>query len=159
MRKIVIKKNEFVLRETKSELVISDFEYTQLVNSETTIEEIIGIGGIGKIIEENIDLSNYKVNFYKWENFNYKKKVVKTWYELLPELINSIKFEATFIKKNKEERNMLCKFEATRYLNNEILTVYDLVKCDYRSINMNTLSKVIIDNTAYTLKKEELLNL
>lgn len=159
MRKIVIKKNEFVLRETKSELVISDFEYTQLVNSETTIEEIIVIGGIGKIIEENIDLSNHKVNFYKWENFNYKKKVVKTWYELLPELINSIKFEATFIKKNKEERNIVCEFEATRYLNNEILTVYDLEKCDYRSINMNTLSKVIVDNTAYTLKKEELLNL
>jgi hypothetical protein len=87
----------------------------------------------------------------------YDKKTVKSWYELLPLMIKEKRFEALFIKKDKSERKIKCKFEATNHLSKGILTVFDLEKEEYRSINLETLKKVIFDRVIYTSKNQEIL--
>lgn len=158
MKKIIIKKSEFVLRRTINELEIDEVEYNKLVSGEIAIEGVLIFNGMGKLLAEDIDLSTSRVNHYNWKPFQYNNKTLKSWYELLPQIINSEKFDATFIKKNGEERNIVCEFEATHHIDKNVLTVYDLAKCDYRSINMDTLSKVVIDNTVYTLRDGKKLN-
>lgn len=80
-------------------------------------------------------------------------------YELIPTLIQATSFEVVFVKKNGKERTMKCLFESTRYIEQGIMTVFDLVKEQYRSINFKTLSKIIINDFVYqiTLKGKFLL--
>ena len=70
-------------------------------------------------------------------------------YELIPTLIKASSFEVVFIKKNGQERTMKCLFESTRYIEQGILTVFDLVKQKYRSINFKTLKQIIIADMIY----------
>jgi len=72
-------------------------------------------------------------------------------YELIPTLIKASSFEVVFIKKNGQERIMKCLFESTRYIEQGILTVFDLVKQKYRSINFKTLSQIIVADMIYQL--------
>ena len=69
-----------------------------------------------------------------------------TIYSLIPELIEAQNIEATFVKANGEERTMECIFESTRYINQGILTVFDMEKRAYRSINIKTLKHLCINN-------------
>lgn len=70
-------------------------------------------------------------------------------YELIPTLIKATSFEVVFIKKNGKQRTMKCLFESTRYIEQGILTVFDLVKQQYRSVNFKTLSQIIVDDLVY----------
>lgn len=72
-------------------------------------------------------------------------------YELIPTLIDATSFEVEFIKKNGKERTMKCLFESTRYIEQGVMTVFDLVKKQYRSINFKTLSKIIVDDMVYQI--------
>ena len=46
---------------------------------------------------------------------------------------------------------MKCLFESTRYIEQGIMTVFDIVKQQYRSINFKTLSKIIINDLVYEI--------
>jgi len=72
-------------------------------------------------------------------------------YELIPTLIDATSFEVVFIKKNGKERIMKCLFESTRYIEQGVMTVFDLVKQQYRSINFKTLSKIIVNDLVYQI--------
>jgi hypothetical protein len=72
-------------------------------------------------------------------------------YELIPTLIEATSFEVVFVKKNGKERTMKCLFESTRYIEQGIMTVFDLVKEQYRSINFKTLSQIIVNDWVYQL--------
>ncbi|MCF6340116.1 MAG: hypothetical protein L3J10_05100 [Sulfurimonas sp.] len=80
-----------------------------------------------------------------------ENKKLLSRYELIPTLIKATSFEVVFIKKNGKERTMKCRFESTRYIEQSILTVYDLVKQQYRSINFKTLSQIIIEDMVYKI--------
>jgi hypothetical protein len=70
-------------------------------------------------------------------------------YELIPTLIQASSFEVVFIKQNGQERTMKCLFESTRYIEQGIMTVFDLVKEKYRSINFKTLKQIIINDEVF----------
>jgi len=72
-------------------------------------------------------------------------------YELIPTLIVATSFEVVFIKKNGKERVMKCLFESTRYIEQGVMTVFDLIKEQYRSINFKTLRQIIINDLVYQL--------
>lgn len=87
------------------------------------------------------------------------EKILLSRYELIPTLIEATSFEVEFIKKNGKERTMKCLFESTRYIEQGVMTVFDLVKQQYRSINFKTLSRIIVDDMVYqiTLKGKFML--
>lgn len=80
-----------------------------------------------------------------------KNQKLLSRYELIPSLIKATSFEVVFIKKNGKERTMKCLFESTRYIEQGILTVFDLVKQQYRSINFKTLSQIIVEDMVYKI--------
>ena len=59
-------------------------------------------------------------------------------------------FSATFVKRNGEVRSMLCRLGVKKYLKggekrydyDDLMTVYDVKKKGYRTINLNTLMQV-----------------
>lgn len=59
-------------------------------------------------------------------------------------------FSAVFVKKNGEVRSMLCRLGVKKYLKggekrydyDDLMTVYDVKKKGYRTINLNTLMQV-----------------
>lgn len=59
-------------------------------------------------------------------------------------------FSATFVKRNGEVRKMLCRVGVKRYLKggqkkydyDNLMTVYDVKKKGYRTINLDTLMQV-----------------
>ena len=82
------------------------------------------------------------------------------------ELINSSKgkiFSVTFTKKNGETREMICRKGVKKYLKggelmfnpNEkgLAVVFDMKKNAYRMININTLEKIVVDKTAYSVEQ------
>ena len=68
-------------------------------------------------------------------------------------------FSATFIKKNGEKRTIHCRLGVKKYVNGKglsynqdnynYLTVYDLQKKAYRTLNVNTLLTVNANNKNY----------
>ena len=81
------------------------------------------------------------------------------------ELINSSKgkiFSVTFTKKNGETREMICRKGVKKHLKggklmfdpNEkgLAVVFDMKKNAYRMININTLEKIVVDKTAYSVE-------
>ena len=72
--------------------------------------------------------------------------------EQLKQLTKNRIFSATFIKKNGEIRKMLCRTGVKKFLkggeksynDDEMnhITVYDLKKKAYRTINLNTLTQI-----------------
>ena len=68
----------------------------------------------------------------------------------ISKLVGNTIFSAVFVKKNGDKRKMLCRLGVKRYLKGgvktcdkvELLTVFDLVKREYRTININTLEKL-----------------
>jgi len=69
------------------------------------------------------------------------------------EFISKNIVEVTFVKKNGEIRNMLCTLlpmflpetgNGVRELPKNLLTVFDLEKNDWRTINLNTLKGIKI---------------
>lgn len=70
-------------------------------------------------------------------------------------LVGSKIFSAVFIKKNGEERSIHCKLGVKKHLKGGTksydsealnhLTVFDLAKKGYRTINMNTLKQIKCD--------------
>ena len=68
----------------------------------------------------------------------------------ISKLVGNTIFSAVFVKKNGEKRKMLCRLGVKRYLKGgvktydkvELLTVFDLIKREYRTINIGTLEKL-----------------
>jgi hypothetical protein len=79
---------------------------------------------------------------------------VTSWSLLLPQIIKAKGFNATFFKKDGSLRFMYCKFESTKYLDKGIVTVFDMQKGTFRSLNLYTLQNIQIGNVHYSLKKE-----
>jgi hypothetical protein len=77
------------------------------------------------------------------------RNLVRSINELLPQMINTEYFEVEFIKKDSTTRTMICEFESTRYIDKSIMTVVDLDIDEYRSINLSTITKVILDGLVY----------
>ncbi len=76
-------------------------------------------------------------------------EIINNSYELLPLLINAEYFEVEFTKKDGESRTMICEFKSTRHIKSGIMTVLDIEIDKYRSINFDTIDKLIVDNTIY----------
>lgn len=155
MKPIIFYKKEITVNETILKLDITEHYLTKLETGEMTANEIFALYKSGEVLDRKT--VNTNIDIYKWENFKLKEKTVKSWYELLPLMIKEKVFEAVFIKKDKTERKIICKFEATNHLEKGVLTVFDIEKNDYRSINLETLKNVVIGNYIYTLQKEKLL--
>lgn len=68
----------------------------------------------------------------------------------IKKLVGNQFFSATFVKKNGEIRKMLCRVGVKKFLKggqkkydyDNLLTVYDVKKKAYRTININTLMKI-----------------
>jgi len=76
-------------------------------------------------------------------------KIINNSYELLPILIKAEDFEVEFIKKNGEVRTMICEFESTRHIKSGIIVVRDIEISEYRSINLDTINKLVVNNSIY----------
>jgi hypothetical protein len=69
--------------------------------------------------------------------------------ELIKSIVGNKIFSATFLKKNNEVREINCRLGVTKYLKDgkkkydaeyyNYITVYDLQKKGYRTINLNKL--------------------
>lgn len=81
------------------------------------------------------------------------------------ELINQAEgriFRATFIKKNGEVRNMVCRLGVTKHLRGGqraynpsdygLICVYDLQNEGYRSINLETMTELNIGGNHYKIR-------
>lgn len=70
----------------------------------------------------------------------------------IKKLVGSKIFSAVFIKKNGQERKILCRVGVKKYLSGgqktyddveaNHLTVYDLKNRGYRTVNLNTLKQI-----------------
>jgi len=80
-----------------------------------------------------------------------------TIYTLIPALIGTEKIEATFVKANGEIRVIKCLFESTRYITKGILTVFDIEKQGYRSINLATLKSICLEDEIYSVNEDSSL--
>lgn len=152
MKPIIFYKKEIVENETILKLEITEHFFTKLESGEMTANQIFALYKTGELLDRKTISTN--IDIYKWENFTLEEKTVKSWYELLPLMIKDKVFEAVFIKKDNTERKIICKFEATNRLDKGLITVFDIEKNDYRSINLETLKNVVIKNCNYTLKEK-----
>ncbi|MBU1216428.1 hypothetical protein KJ870_00640 [bacterium] len=75
--------------------------------------------------------------------------LVKSINELVPQMIMAEYFEVEFIKKDSTTRSMICEFESTQYIDKSIITVVDLEIDEYRTVNLKTINKIIIDGCVY----------
>jgi hypothetical protein len=68
----------------------------------------------------------------------------------LKSLIGNTIFSVLFTKKNGEKRTMLCRLNVKKHLKggsklydqDNLMTVFDLVKKEYRTVNLDTLEVV-----------------
>lgn len=74
--------------------------------------------------------------------------------ELLPLIITGGRFEATFEKKNGDCRTLDAVFESTRHIDKGIVTVFDFVKNGYRSLNLETLLSLSVNNSLFERTEE-----
>lgn len=69
-------------------------------------------------------------------------------------------FSAVFVKRNGEVRKMLCRVGVKKYLKggkkkydyDHLMTVYDVKKKGYRTINLDTLTQVKANGKVVRLK-------
>jgi hypothetical protein len=76
-------------------------------------------------------------------------------------------FSVDFIKKDGTLRSMLCRTGVTKHLQGgekkydtdslEYLTVFDMQKQGYRTINTKTIVKMKVDGIIYNLEKGEIV--
>ena len=81
--------------------------------------------------------------------------------KLIKKLIGNKIFSAKFVKKNGEIRDMHCRLGVTKHLKGgeksydsdklNHLTVFDLSKKSYRTINLNTLISLKVDGKVLEL--------
>ena len=74
-------------------------------------------------------------------------------------------FSAVFIKKNGETRFINCRTKVSKYVkgvglsfnpqNKGYMTVFDLIKGEYRFINLNTLKELKINGKQYQIKEKK----
>ena len=74
-------------------------------------------------------------------------------------------FSAQFIKKDGTLRRMNCRTKVTKYLKGGkkgyipiqkgLITVFDLKKKEYRSVNLNTIQKVSFGHTTYVFNDHQ----
>ena len=71
-------------------------------------------------------------------------------------------FTVDFVKKNGEKRTMNCRLGVTKHLRggssttahyDNLLTVYDLKIHSYRTVNIETLERLTVDNETITFNK------
>jgi hypothetical protein len=98
MKRILFKKTEVIENEKISELEISDVNYKKLSSGKLSLLEIICSYGLGDLIDKKTKKVDSKSNYHNWEDFQYEKKSIKSWYELLPVLIKAKRF---YREKNK----------------------------------------------------------
>jgi len=87
------------------------------------------------------------------------EEMAKTIHKLAGTKIFSVKF----IKKDATERKMVCKFNdkdfpdlpPLRITKHGLLTVFDMQKKEYRSVNMNTAFEFKIKGTIYVKEGEK----
>lgn len=71
-------------------------------------------------------------------------------------------FHAQFIKKNNELREMTCRLGVKKHLRGgelaydplakKLLPVFDVVKKEYRMVNLETMQKLTIESETYLVK-------
>lgn len=180
MKKIYVNEYKNIAHQRQKELIISDEEYFELSIGNTTASEVYN--RYEAPIQEDMFINNDIANEYSWYLSEYKEFVesslpfdfetnspvnnynlfgdyletetVKSWYLILPTIIKADRFKAVFIKKNGEVREINCIFESTLHIQKGVITVFDLEKQDYRSINMKTLEEIVINGVLYTLNTE-----
>ena len=157
MKRIIFNKTEIIENEKVFELEISNENHKKLAGGKLSLLQVIAMYGQGDLIDKKTTKVDSKSDFQDWKDFQYEKKVVKSWYELLPLMIKEKRFEVLFVKKDLQERKMKCEFEATNHIDKGILTVWDLEIGDYRSINLETLKRVVIKDTIFTLEEGRML--
>lgn len=157
MKRILFKKTEVIENEKVFELEISNENHKKLAGGKFSLLQVIAMYGQGDLIDKKTNHVSQKSDFHNWEDFQYEKKSINSWYELLPVLIKAKRFEVLFVKKDFTERKMNCEFESTNHIDKGILTVWDLEISGYRSINLETLKRVVIKDTIFTLKEGEVL--
>ena len=69
-------------------------------------------------------------------------------------------FSVKFVKKNGELRKMNCRFGVKKHITGvgmkyypkdfNLLTVFDMVKREYRMINLNEVQELVCEGTKYT---------
>ncbi len=72
-------------------------------------------------------------------------------------------FTVDFVKKNGEKRTMNCRLGVTKHLRggnsttahyDNLLTVYDMKIHGYRTVNIETLQRITVDNETITFNNE-----
>jgi hypothetical protein len=86
---------------------------------------------------------------------------MKTEVNAFKELVGGKIFSVEFIKKDGTIRRMTCRFEVKKYLKGgslaydaaslNYLTVFDMEKKEYRTVNLNTLQKLTFEGNTYTI--------
>ena len=86
---------------------------------------------------------------------------MKTEVKQLKELVGSKIFSVIFEKKDGALREMVCRLGVTKHLKGRelkyspedynYLTVFDMQKQEYRTININTLKRIKLDGVTYDL--------
>jgi hypothetical protein len=86
---------------------------------------------------------------------------MKTEIQTLRELVGSKIFSVIFQKKDGTLREMVCRLGVTKHLKGgelkyspedfNYLTVFDMQKKEYRTINVNTLKRIKLDGVTYDL--------
>lgn len=83
--------------------------------------------------------------------------------ERIKNIVGNKIFSATFIKKNGDKRIMLCRLGVKKHLKGgskgydaesmNLLTVFDMKKKAYRTININTLEELNTGGKSYLILK------
>ena len=86
---------------------------------------------------------------------------MKTEIKTLKEMVGSKIFSVIFQKKDGTLREMVCRLGVTKHLKGgelkyspedfNYLTVFDMQKQEYRTINVNTLKRIKLDGVTYDL--------
>lgn len=86
---------------------------------------------------------------------------MKTEIQTLKEMVGAKIFSVIFQKKDGTLREMVCRLGVTKHLKGgelgynpadfNYLTVFDMQKQEYRTINVNTLKRIKLDGVTYDL--------
>lgn len=87
---------------------------------------------------------------------------MKTEIEQLKDLLGGKIFSVVFQKKDGTLREMVCRLGVTKHLKGGVkkydsdalnyLTVFDMQKQDYRTINVNTLKSITFEGVSYEIE-------
>lgn len=87
---------------------------------------------------------------------------MKTEIQQLKELLGSKIFSVVFTKKDGSLREMVCRLGVTKHLKGGVkkydsdalnyLTVFDMQKQEYRTINVNTLKQIKFEGVTYDIE-------